>query len=188
MTSDGLNWDEIVLKDVMQESDAKVVGKIPLSRTKNEDKLIWLNSVNGIFSVKSAYYEARKVLRKEELNRDERDNIWKAIWTAKVAPKIKFFMWKLVNSFLPTRKALQGKGIQCEVWCAICEEREESIQHLFFNCSISKEIWRLFHIDMPRQCESFSADRCSWHRLFSFFKDKELVEKGLYTLWMIWNN
>ena len=40
MTSDGLRWDETIQKEMMQDSNAKLVGKIPLSKTKNEDKLI----------------------------------------------------------------------------------------------------------------------------------------------------
>ena len=65
-------------------------------------------------------------MRRVEFDREERDNIWKDIWTAKVAPKIKFFMWKVINNFLPIRKILQDKGIQCDLSCAVCGERGEN--------------------------------------------------------------
>ena len=73
--------------------------------------MIWQDSISGMFSVKSAYYEARPVLGRGGVDRDNRDRLWKDIWTAKVISKIKVFMWKIIHSFILTRFQLQGKGI-----------------------------------------------------------------------------
>ena len=124
MTTDVVGWNETMLKELMKETDAKLVGKIPLNRANKEDRLIWQDSINGIFSVKSTYYEERRVLKRGEVDRSERDRIWRDIWTAKVAPKIKYFLWKLIKRFLPTRNKLQEKGIQCQLCWAVYVERE----------------------------------------------------------------
>ena len=84
-----------------------------------QDRLIWRDSVIGVFSVKSAYYEARKVLNKEEVNRDHRDKIWRWIWTAKVAPKVKYFLWRVLHRFILTRTRLQKNGIQGDISYAV---------------------------------------------------------------------
>ena len=57
--------------------DASLVEKIPLSKKGISDKLIWKESVNGLFSVKSAYFEARRVLQKDNMDKTNREELWR---------------------------------------------------------------------------------------------------------------
>ena len=82
-----------MIRKVMTEKDALLVERISLSKKGISDKLIWRESVNGVFSVKSAYFEARKILQKDNVDRNSREELWRWLWTAKVSPKVKFFMW-----------------------------------------------------------------------------------------------
>ena len=70
--------------------------------------------------MKSAYYEAKQVLKRNEINRGQRDVIWRWLWTVKTMPKVKYFMWRLMQRFIPTRVRLQEKGIEMEFMCAVC--------------------------------------------------------------------
>ena len=54
--------------------------------------MIWRDFITKTFSIKSAYYEARKVLGRENAKMVQRDKVWRRIWTTKVAPKLKYFM------------------------------------------------------------------------------------------------
>ena len=105
-------WNMTKVKEVLIDQDATLVEKIPLSRISRPDKLIWRDFIVGTFSVRSAYYKARKVLGRECLERAHREKIWYRIWTARTAPKIKFFIWRLIQNVIPTKVNLQGKGIQ----------------------------------------------------------------------------
>ena len=82
----------MLVNEVMTASNATIVEKIPLSRKRRPNKMIWNESMIGVFSVKLAYYIARKVLGKLEIDSTNRDKIWRLIWSFKVAPKIKYFI------------------------------------------------------------------------------------------------
>ena len=53
---------------------------------------------------------------------------------------------------------------------------------------MSKEIWTSFHPDLHIPVDLGMDDVSGWNRLFSFFADKEEVEQGMFTLWMLWTN
>ena len=84
-------WDMITVKEVLNEQDAVLVGKIPLSRINTPDKLIWRDSMVGAFSVRSVYYKSCRVLGRDMVERDHKEKIWSRIWLAKIPPKIKYF-------------------------------------------------------------------------------------------------
>ncbi|XVF37097.1 hypothetical protein REPUB_Repub19eG0116100 [Reevesia pubescens] len=54
------------------------------------NKLIWNHTSDGMFTVRSAYIVALKVLD-QNLGGTQGDVVWKSIWTSKVVPKIKDF-------------------------------------------------------------------------------------------------
>ena len=56
-----------------------------------------------MFIVKSSYYVAKKILRKEVGNQDVRRNVWRLIWAAQVIPKTKVLAWRMVQNILLTR-------------------------------------------------------------------------------------
>ena len=43
--------------------DAEAICKIPLSHRRVSDVMVWLHNRKGIYSVRSGYHVARKVLR-----------------------------------------------------------------------------------------------------------------------------
>ena len=88
-----------MLLELMSEADATLVRKIPLSRANKKDRLNWQDSTIGMFSIKSVYYKACRILGREGVDREHKDRLLKDVLTAKVTLKIKFFMWKLIHSF-----------------------------------------------------------------------------------------
>ena len=64
-----------------------------------------------------------------------------AVWQLNVPPRVHIFLWLLYNNKLLTRDNLQKKKRDAEdKSCLFCCE-EESINHLFFDCCVSKLIW-----------------------------------------------
>ena len=72
-------WNIEMVKQVLNDSDAELVMKIPLSRLCMPDKLIWRDSINGKITVKSAYFEARRQLDFDEVDRSLRSRMWKMV-------------------------------------------------------------------------------------------------------------
>ena len=49
-------------------------------------------------------------------------------------------------------------------------------------------MWRSINQEILVQGDNFRGDNQSWNQLLAFLQEKELVEQGMYTCWMIWNN
>jgi hypothetical protein len=65
----------------------------------------------------------------------------------KVTLKIKIFMWFLYRSVLSTKDNLAKMYWQRSKTCCFYE-KDESIQHLFFNCMLAKIIWHIMHMSL----------------------------------------
>ncbi|GJY85810.1 RNA-directed DNA polymerase, eukaryota, reverse transcriptase zinc-binding domain protein, partial [Tanacetum coccineum] len=72
--------------------------------------------------------------------------------------KVNVFIWRFILDRLPTRLNLSLRGIEIpSIECPICNSGMESVDHIFFDCEVASNIWRLVdvwtNIDMP----SFSS-------------------------------
>jgi len=65
----------------------------------------------------------------------------KFIWSSYIPPSKTLVLWKVFQGRLPTDQHIQNKGIHICSVCTLCEKHEESIQHLFFECSNALRIW-----------------------------------------------
>jgi hypothetical protein len=70
-------------------------------------------------------------------------NIWSFVWYGPSLPKINTFIWVMVHKKILTAENLQKRGIVGPSRCALCMDFEEPIQHLFFECPLSIQIWDL---------------------------------------------
>ncbi|VFQ90709.1 unnamed protein product [Cuscuta campestris] len=65
---------------------------------------------------------------------------WMAfIWHSTIPPKCSFTMWLVFRRRLPTKSNLEFLGLPME--CTLCGDTLEDIDHLFFGCVISKQVW-----------------------------------------------
>ncbi|XP_075106719.1 uncharacterized protein LOC142179621 [Nicotiana tabacum] len=56
-------------------------------------------------------------------------------------PKWKFIIYLAVQRKLMTKDRLRGLGYVEEVTCELCNKEEESIDHMFFYCSYTSQLW-----------------------------------------------
>ncbi|KAL5787859.1 hypothetical protein ACOSP7_004808 [Xanthoceras sorbifolium] len=97
------------------------------------DKMIWAWSKDGYFSVKSTYWGL--------------DNCglsswgWSFIWSFKIPPKIKFFLWTLLHNKLMTNQQRVVKGLCIEEDCSKCSGTMEGLDHLFRGCPETVLVW-----------------------------------------------
>ena len=120
----GINcWKQDLIMTTFHSEDAEAICRIPLSRRRVVDSIIWLRNRNGRYFVKSGYYVARQVLRSENWAKCSRGNdkqkVLKALWKMKVLNKIKIFGWRACHGILPTRLNLAKCNIIAETVCPI---------------------------------------------------------------------
>ena len=66
--------------------------------------------------------------------------IWaRDVWNSAVMPKHAFVLWLSVKSKLLTKDKLHFLDIDRS--CGLCGTCEETHQHVFFQCSVSSQIW-----------------------------------------------
>ncbi|CAL9240343.1 unnamed protein product, partial [Arabidopsis halleri] len=68
----------------------------------------------------------------------------KSVWFKDRIPKHAFICWVVAWNRLHTRDRLRGWGLSVPASCTLCDDRDESRQHLFFDCRFSSEIWNFF--------------------------------------------
>ena len=107
------------------------------------DTLYWLNSPNGHFSTKVAYFLALdSVDDMEQSVSKERIRLWRALWKANEPNKIKLFVWRALHNYVPSVENMQARGLTLtSEACTHCGEFGEDAMHVLYKCLAVKEVW-----------------------------------------------
>ena len=66
------------------------------------------------------------------------------IWFKEEIPRCSFITWTAFLGRLPTRDRLISWGLAIQPGCALCSNADETIRHLFFECSFAVATWSRF--------------------------------------------
>ncbi|KAF1883955.1 hypothetical protein Lal_00012915 [Lupinus albus] len=103
------------------------------SISRNQDKLIWQGTNNGILSLKDAFACIKP---------DTGDINWgKLIWTKFIPPSKSFSTWRLFHHKMPTDENLQKRGCHLASMCSNCYSQIETSNHVFLTCSFVVHLW-----------------------------------------------
>nr|GEU68640.1 RNA-directed DNA polymerase, eukaryota, reverse transcriptase zinc-binding domain protein [Tanacetum cinerariifolium] len=111
----------------------------------------------------------------------------RTIWIKYVPIKVNVLAWKIKMEALPTRFNISRRGIDIDsILCPICECGVESARHVFFSCSLVRQIvrkvcswWDVMYIDVNSYAEWFN-----WmNSLHLKSKSKLMIECVLYVVW-----
>ncbi|GKA44663.1 RNA-directed DNA polymerase, eukaryota, reverse transcriptase zinc-binding domain protein [Tanacetum coccineum] len=65
-------------------------------------------------------------------------------WIRYIPIKVNVFLWRLNLNKLPSRVNLDRKGIEVSsLLCPTCQIDVETVNHIFFNCEMAKDLWSL---------------------------------------------
>ena len=137
-------WQTELVDGLFVEEDAEIIKRISLSQVATEDALFWPFTSNGIYSYKSGY----RFLKEEAEQpaafqppplRDKQ--LWKNIWSMRVAQKIKNFVWRACRNALPTKKKLVRRTIIADPICDRCRTAVEDPLHALWSCSKVDFVW-----------------------------------------------
>ena len=111
-----------------------IVQSIVLSN--EDDALIWKLESNGVYSVRSMY----AMINFRGISQVHIPDMWKI----HVPPNIHIFLWLLAHNKMLVRDNLSKRQHSDDLSCLFCSEGE-NINHLFFECVVALEIWRIIH-------------------------------------------
>ncbi|KAL4346749.1 hypothetical protein GQ457_17G015740 [Hibiscus cannabinus] len=135
------------------------------------DWVQWMGSSEGIFSTK-----AMKALICA--NSVSQVNWKKVVWIGLAPPKVEAFVWLLLHNRAPVKVELLKRGVRSigDDICPLCSRSRETVDHLFFTCIVSWQIWSLvanywgvslvlhqdplsFLLSWPHICSKLAEDR-----------------------------
>ncbi|GJW65591.1 retrovirus-related pol polyprotein from transposon TNT 1-94 [Tanacetum coccineum] len=153
-----------------------------LNIVASEDTCVWNLGPNGTFTVK----DARNIIDQKTL-----PSLPSTSWDKIIPRKVNIFMWRLSLDRLPHRLNLSLRGMDIlAISCSSCNANVESANHIFFECIIASDLWKLVY----RWCEipfvqalSFEAFKdwlSSWHAPKE--KKHRLFIISTSVLWWLW--
>uniref|UniRef100_A0A803QJV0 Reverse transcriptase n=1 Tax=Cannabis sativa TaxID=3483 RepID=A0A803QJV0_CANSA len=148
-------WDESFIRANFNHEDAEMILRLPPLHEGLEDKVMWHYSRNGEYTVRSGYRMAAEMRKSEATSEGQlMKDWWSKLWKLKLSPKVKHFVWKLANSWLPTHSNLVIRKVMTDPTCHRCSNGvRENIFHALWGCSANKGIWKLsgFKADVQRK-------------------------------------
>ncbi|GJX15971.1 RNA-directed DNA polymerase, eukaryota, reverse transcriptase zinc-binding domain protein [Tanacetum coccineum] len=110
-----------------------------LNIVASEDTCVWNLGPNGTFTVK----DARNIIDQKTL-----PSLPSTSWDKIIPRKVNIFMWRLSLDRLPHRLNLSLRGMDIlAISCSSCNANVESANHIFFECIIDSDLWKLRQFD-----------------------------------------
>lgn len=66
----------------------------------------------------------------------------RSIWKAATEGKHKFFAWLAIQSRVLTADKLLKRNWNCNPFCPLCDQENETVDHLILQCIFSKQVWQ----------------------------------------------
>jgi hypothetical protein len=137
-------WNHDLIDQIFLPFEGTLIKQIPLIMEPIDDQLMWPHSKQGTYTVKSGYNllnQWKEAERPGSANGNAHNELWKKLWTLHTVPRHKVFLWRVLQGAIPVRSMLNIKGVQCNILCPRCLEKEETIDHAFMKCQFASRIW-----------------------------------------------
>jgi hypothetical protein len=123
MHSDMKSWDHAKINSMFSDHVSKGILDIPLLNLVEDDKLVWVDSTHGEYSVRSGYNLMMNVSGRFAAIANNED--WHSLWKIRAPPKAKHLIWRMCKDCLPTRSRLHNRGVPCPLSCPLCDHNIE---------------------------------------------------------------
>ncbi|KAJ9561591.1 hypothetical protein OSB04_006751 [Centaurea solstitialis] len=142
---------------------------LPISQHDVRDRFCWdVNEyANGEFTVQRAY--------KSFVGHFPSVPWWRSVWFKAHIPKHSFCLWTACLERLPTQDRIATwKDEPPDLKCSLCGINNDSHDHLFFECTFSRQVWlqvmdKVHWVGFP----------CSWHGIVQALSDTGSAPKCL---------
>jgi len=103
------------------------------------DIIRWGKCIKRMFTILEGYHIKAGRTRNPDIKK------WDRIWQLKTWPKVVLFTWILLHRRALTWDQLRRKGTHGPSCCALCQNGEETMEHIANSCSVSNNLWKNHH-------------------------------------------
>lgn len=175
-------WNCSLINDLFSADEAEQICNLAICPGNRPDRLIWRETKNGIFSVRSAYYLARSMLERGRgscSSEEKTSSMWKTIWKVRGSPVVKLFLWKACRDVLATKVNLHKRSLVADPLCPICGLEDESVGHILWECGSAKDVW----LESSKRIQKSSCTEKDFINTFITLTEKlEPTEVQLFTI------
>ncbi|XP_071923058.1 uncharacterized protein [Coffea arabica] len=191
-------WKTDTLHRWFNIDDVDLITNIPLSLYERKDRLYWLHSKSGAYTVRTGYVVAkggREIMNHRIAPDSEtswairKHTVWKRLWGLNIKMKLKHFLWRCLQNGLATNEALYQRVGKGSNQCQCCGEATETMEHVFFFCPTAQMAWRL----APVSWEGIAELQCNmwrwWDAVMESAKGAQGMDRIKLTvniLWQLW--
>ncbi|GER39283.1 ribonuclease H-like superfamily protein [Striga asiatica] len=173
MDDTGRRWNRQLILECFQPKEADAILQIFGMDPHRPDRLRWMWSKNGNFSIASVY--AKLVNQKWSLfdkpegstNHTELRSARRRLWKLKVKDKLKHFIWKCINNILPVMCNLSTRNIRVDQFSPISWDGLEDHMDSF-------KAWWTKLCSLPHTSVSESRIQLSTYLLWWMWKTRNL--------------
>lgn len=132
-------WDVMKVMQIFSRENADSILATRIPEYLNEDRLAWIKTTNGKYSIKTGYqlWHDRNVGVGSVLQ----SKGWSRLWKLDVPHKVKIFLWRFCRNNIPVKSRLSTKGVQLPLNCPMCDADIEDTLHVFFECPFASACW-----------------------------------------------
>lgn len=138
-------WREDLILNNFEENDAQAILAIPICERLLRDKISWVFTKDGNYSIKTAYMVGKACIF------DNFHQSWVKLWSLDVSPKIRHFCWRICTSTLPVRSLLKSRHLIEDFMYPICHTEFEQQHVLLTRCGRAMALltWSLLLVKSP---------------------------------------
>ncbi|XP_048621914.1 uncharacterized protein LOC111212914 [Brassica napus] len=136
-----MTWNKRRIEELLPHV-AMEIQLLQPSLSKTEDIYIWQPLPSGTYSTRSGYYVASMRKNDQRLPNQGPFDWIKDVWSAPCSPKMRIFIWSVIQRALPFGEQLQQRGIRDDALCHKCKGIE-SAMHTFFHCPFAQKAWNM---------------------------------------------
>ncbi|XP_062093823.1 uncharacterized protein LOC133799848 [Humulus lupulus] len=128
------NWNSVLISEAFNLQEATAILSIPRNHLPITDCVIWHFKSLGFYTVKSGYWQAIRLLGIGQASGSNGASvIWTKIWQLNIPGKVRQFLLRGANNWLPTFSNLCNRGISVDSLCLFCLKGPETALHALWN-------------------------------------------------------
>ncbi|KAG7599981.1 Reverse transcriptase zinc-binding domain [Arabidopsis suecica] len=147
---DGNGWRMDMITPYISNNARLELTSVDVDKvTRARDQLSWSESVDGNFSVKSAY----NLLTRNSDPRPNLEKFYSRVWRVTAPERVRVFLWLVGNQVLMTNTERSRRHLSSTDVCPVCKGGVETILHILRDCPAMMGIWT--RILPPRKRRTF---------------------------------